>query len=104
MVRTHHHRRFNPKGPVRYMTSSQDKFELLLEKRVVEAGLDLINDRTYSNTGTFRITLPDSFAELAAVGYSFQAGYVTFSGDYQAHTATQDLGSALDSIMELTKE
>jgi hypothetical protein len=58
--------------------STQAKFHDALEALAKDAGLELIDDRDYGNTGTYRIQSPDSFASVISMRYNFQEAYAVF--------------------------
>lgn len=60
------------------MRKTQAKFTKAMQDLADERGLDLVVDSEWSNTGTFRFQREDSFEDLLAVHYNFQAGYSSF--------------------------
>lgn len=79
------------------MRSTQEKFTAALEALVVSAGFELVNDRRFSNTGTFRIEAEDSFAAVLSMSYSFQDGYTSFQ-DVTPPIADRQSGTSFPAV------
>lgn len=60
--------------------TTQDKFETMLAAIAAEHDLELVNDRQWANTGTYRLESSDSFAPVVSMQYQFNDGYATFEG------------------------
>ena len=61
--------------------STQSKFIDKLRELAKSEGLQLIHNPNFSNTGELRFERSNSFRPLLIIGYSFQQGYATFTGD-----------------------
>jgi hypothetical protein len=63
-------------------TTTQGKFTRRLAALAEARGLELVDDRQWGNTGTFRIEAPDSFRPVLAVSYAFhtESEYDTLEG------------------------
>ena len=55
----------------------QAKFIALVEAAAKDAGLDLINDTDWANTGTLRVQRPGDFNDCFRLRYDFQTDYQT---------------------------
>lgn len=60
------------------MRDTQEKFTDALNGIAHQNDYELVNDRRYGNTGTFRVQKASSFDSVLTLSYSFQDGYVTF--------------------------
>lgn len=55
--------------------STQEKVKGLLEDEVMGLDLELIDDRNFSNCGTWKVQSKSSLRDKVAIKYSFQHGY-----------------------------
>lgn len=60
------------------MRDTQEKFTDALRGIAEQNDYELVNDRQYGNTGTFRVQKANSFDSVLTLSYSFQNGYATF--------------------------
>ena len=88
--------------------SYQAKFESLLAKRCVEAGFDLCAERSYSNAGTYHLGEQGCMTPIFSVGFNFQRGYASFTGDLGvnarggqwSYVQPEEMDELLDRLME----
>jgi len=57
--------------------NTQQKFMKQMEKIAADAGLDLVVDTAWANTGRISFERPDRFAPELSFSYNFQAGYAS---------------------------
>lgn len=96
-------------------TNSQTKFFEILERKASAHNLQLLVDKTYSNTGLLHLQDPGSFETALTLPFSFQTGYATFgwmAGDghpevfpergnpYFARYEPSEFDSAIEAILK----
>lgn len=60
------------------MRNTQEKFTEALREAAENAGFELVENRQWGNTGTYRIEKPDSFVPALVMSYGFYDGYASF--------------------------
>ena len=61
------------------LRNTQTKVTDLLRTAAENAGLEMVDDRAFANTGTFRFQPKDSLDSALTIAYSFQDTYASFT-------------------------